>query len=532
MLQRVPLLLFLTVCIHLNAQPYKNKIQHLYEQAEVSYTSNPVKSLQKIDSIVNLEPQSKYALQALLLKCEILRLKKQLPEALQTLQQVKQLNEQEEGKTYAAHILLVKGAIYKDLSNDSAHVFLDQAWRIVSLRKDSLLMAQTLTLQAYLQMEKGNYLAAMDNLNKINTILPANDFRNRLKLFTNQSHTFNSVGLYNRTVALSTKMVNLIYTLPDEQINSDLLPTFGNICDAYLKLNKADSALYYADMAIRLLKGIPANSAFHVTLAQIYLDLGNPTEALTYLKKYNVTPEFTVYYLYKQNALLKVYQKLGDTSNANLIAKEIIKRIPNIPRISVMMNLYQIAESAYLQINNQYMAYQYSKKYFEAYQQVYNQKKLSDLLDKDFEETLKQQRKQSELEANLLRSAVTFQQQQKWWLISVSFLLVVVIVLLWFRFRSAKHFNRKLNELVKERTLEITIKNEQLNEYAFINAHKLRAPLARIMGLLHIYKLKDSQLHISTLVDLMEQETQSLDTIVRSITEALQEKRILNRNDL
>ncbi|MFN8886076.1 MAG: hypothetical protein ACK5WF_01330, partial [Cyclobacteriaceae bacterium] len=113
-----------------------------------------------------------------------------------------------------------------------------------------------------------------------------------------------------------------------------------------------------------------------------------------------------------------------------------------------------------------------------------------------------------------------------------SVLLLVIIGLLWFRYRYLKQFNMRLNKMVDDRTHELSIKNQQLSEYAFINAHKLRAPVARIMGLLHVYQMKNSDVSAETLMNLLANETQSLDGIIRSITEAIEEKRVFDRNDL
>ncbi|MDX1628211.1 MAG: hypothetical protein R3345_05895 [Fulvivirga sp.] len=46
--------------------------------------------------------------------------------------------------------------------------------------------------------------------------------------------------------------------------------------------------------------------------------------------------------------------------------------------------------------------------------------------------------------------------------------------------------NKNLESAVEHRTQELKIKNRQLAEYAFINAHKLRAPIATLQGLLHL----------------------------------------------
>jgi signal transduction histidine kinase len=46
--------------------------------------------------------------------------------------------------------------------------------------------------------------------------------------------------------------------------------------------------------------------------------------------------------------------------------------------------------------------------------------------------------------------------------------------------------NDQLNELVKERTLTIIDQNKKFMHHAFINAHKVRSPLARIQGLVNL----------------------------------------------
>jgi light-regulated signal transduction histidine kinase (bacteriophytochrome) len=43
--------------------------------------------------------------------------------------------------------------------------------------------------------------------------------------------------------------------------------------------------------------------------------------------------------------------------------------------------------------------------------------------------------------------------------------------------------------LVEQRTEQLKRRNAQLNEYAFFNAHKLRAPIATILGLYQVLDL-------------------------------------------
>ena len=65
--------------------------------------------------------------------------------------------------------------------------------------------------------------------------------------------------------------------------------------------------------------------------------------------------------------------------------------------------------------------------------------------------------------------------------------------------------NENLNDLVKERTLTIIDQNKKFVHHAFINAHKVRSPLARIQGLVNLlsyetHRLSDDALEIHRLL--------------------------------
>jgi signal transduction histidine kinase len=49
-----------------------------------------------------------------------------------------------------------------------------------------------------------------------------------------------------------------------------------------------------------------------------------------------------------------------------------------------------------------------------------------------------------------------------------------------------KELNRNLEARIGERTSQLTVQNLRLAEYTFINAHKLRGPVASILGLINL----------------------------------------------
>lgn len=85
-----------------------------------------------------------------------------------------------------------------------------------------------------------------------------------------------------------------------------------------------------------------------------------------------------------------------------------------------------------------------------------------------------------------------------------------------------KNYNEHLEERVYERTEELEHQNKQLAEYAFINSHLLRAPLASILGVSNLLcstKLSDDQMEY---VKHLVTASNDLDEVIAKINKALQ----------
>ena len=83
--------------------------------------------------------------------------------------------------------------------------------------------------------------------------------------------------------------------------------------------------------------------------------------------------------------------------------------------------------------------------------------------------------------------------------------------------------NENLEKTIAERTYALERQNQQLIEYSFINAHKLRAPLARILGLVNLVKLTTDGEEQKKLMDFLMQTSMELDEVVKSINTVVQE---------
>lgn len=84
--------------------------------------------------------------------------------------------------------------------------------------------------------------------------------------------------------------------------------------------------------------------------------------------------------------------------------------------------------------------------------------------------------------------------------------------------------NQNLETIVEERTKIIESKNRQIIDYANINAHKVRGPLARIMGLINISHYSKDQADLMNIFEKLRPPTQELNKIISEMNHALQQK--------
>lgn len=82
--------------------------------------------------------------------------------------------------------------------------------------------------------------------------------------------------------------------------------------------------------------------------------------------------------------------------------------------------------------------------------------------------------------------------------------------------------NENLESLVHSRTAELEKKNKALEDYAFINAHKLRSPLASILGLINLLKKMPITEEGKSVMEHLQLSADKLDDIVTSITKTIE----------
>jgi len=84
--------------------------------------------------------------------------------------------------------------------------------------------------------------------------------------------------------------------------------------------------------------------------------------------------------------------------------------------------------------------------------------------------------------------------------------------------------NSNLEETVIKRTQDISDQKEKLLQYAFFNSHKVRAPLANILGAVSIIEESFEDLDLDErdlMLNIIKKESERLDSEVRSVQDII-----------
>jgi signal transduction histidine kinase len=83
--------------------------------------------------------------------------------------------------------------------------------------------------------------------------------------------------------------------------------------------------------------------------------------------------------------------------------------------------------------------------------------------------------------------------------------------------------NENLESLVVQRTEQLKTQNQKILEYAFTIAHEVRGPLARILGLIELAKIRElSEEDKKQIMVRLEDASNELDDIIRAVNRKLE----------
>ncbi len=366
-------------------------------------------------------------------------------------------------------------------------------------------------------------------------------------------HTFNNIGeVYKKLNENDKALVYLIRSKELQKRDSINYPlTAYNIGELYIRVGKVDEAKKYLkeSMAAAKAKNLTRVLAFNYwgegalqKIAHHYDDA---------LKSY-MEAERLWTSLGETRSLIQTYQEISDIyrsqgkySEAEHYLSRAMKLASQIKVADLQVNNYlRFAKLDSIRGNYQRALYHLSR-HNSLKDSVYNLLKAEQIarLQTIYEtETREQENQQLRIDKELKNSEL---QTQRITLIAISVGLILVGIFAFVMDRQRKkialqkdaiemqavallklneelqELNKNLEARISERTSQLTVQNQRLAEYTFINAHKLRAPVASILGLINLLQQVQPEEKEAILTHLKTCGDQ-LDSIIREVSRNLE----------
>lgn len=324
-----------------------------------------------------------------------------------------------------------------------------------------------------------------------------------------------------------------------------------NIGELYVKVGRIEKAKEYIDASFEIAarnKNEKVVAYNYWTLGEIKIVEKDYTTAIDFLKR----AEKTWSDLGEVRSLVQTYQNIADVYR-NLRQYEIseaylLKSIELADKIKVadlqVGNYLELAQLDSMR-GNYVAAIRHLSRHNKLKDSVYNLLKAEQVarLQTIYETEIREE------ENKQLRSEHEFKNQQlktqQLFLIAITVCLGVVGVLAFILYGQRKkiflqknaievqaaaliklneelqEFNKSLEARIEKRTLQLTLQNQRLTEYTFINAHKLRAPVASILGLINLLKHAEGDERESILKHLYTCGIQ-LDNVIHEVSRNLE----------
>jgi tetratricopeptide (TPR) repeat protein len=375
------------------------------------------------------------------------------------------------------------------------------------------------------------------------------DNRGLGETYNNIGEVYKRLNEYEKALEYLTKSSELI----SNDSTSQALILY-NIGELYIHANNMDKAKQYINKSYDLAKALNNRRiiAFNYwSLAAIDLKEKNYTGALGYF--------FDAEAIWKDTgelrSLIQTYQDIAEVYREQKDYKLTEKYLDKAIELAGLIKVPDLQVNNYLRyarLDSMRGDYEHALYHLSRHNvlkdSVYNIRKAEQIarLQTIYEtESREQENKQLRIETELKESELA---SQRVTLAAISAGLILAGVLAWILYRQRKKilfqknaievqatallklneelqkFNKTLEARINERTSQLTVQNQRLTEYTFINAHKLRAPVASILGLinlLHHAELADRDVVVGHLKTCGEELDKIIHEVSRSLEDAI-----------
>ncbi len=330
--------------------------------------------------------------------------------------------------------------------------------------------------------------------------------------------TYNNIGeVYKKLNDLDKALEYLLKSIDLKRKDSATHAiTYYNIAELYIRLNRIPEAQRFIDRSFAIAKAENNTrvSAFdYWSLAAIEIHQKNPDAALDYYFK----AEAIWKQLGETRSLIQTYQDIAE------VYRSVKKFHEAESYLNQAMQLARTIKVPDLQVKNYERfarldsargnfsrALLYMSKHNALKDSVYNLLKAEQIarLQTIYETESREQENQQLRTERALKDSQLAVQRITLLAISAGLILAGIVAYVLYRQRKKilfqkeaievqatallklneelQQLNRNLEERIEQRTSQLLVQNQRLAEFTFINAHKLRAPVASILGLIHL----------------------------------------------
>ncbi len=312
-------------------------------------------------------------------------------------------------------------------------------------------------------------------------------------------HDSLALQYYNRSIELAQKV--------DKR--RTLALAYANRADVLIKLNDLEQAIESSEMAMEIFQGMNDPSGFahsQVQLADLEVQLGRPRAGLDNAQKaYEWATKSN-----EKNTLKAATQTLSDI---------------------------------HFKLGNYKIAYQFLAEHKAISDTLLNAESIRNSTAQiyEFEYAQEQEAERMRQEKVLAVQEAETESERLWkyFFIGGSVILIAFIGLVFWSYHNLRKtnsiisrqkeeivfLNQNLEKLVADRTTELEERNKKLSEYIFTNSHKVRGPIARILGILEVRKAtpNSEDMKPDQLFSYIEMAATEADRVVNEIGEALED---------
>jgi tetratricopeptide (TPR) repeat protein len=431
-----------------------------------------------------------------------------------------------------------------------------QALLVATSQDDDLEIAYSNNNTGRLFFDQGNINRSLENyLTALKLFEFSGDSVGMAYVYMNLGHLYQFQKEYQK----AEEYFKRVYTIRLHFLGSPNISSLIQLGKFYRESGQMAKSTRYFEKAdsVSLVKNDEVLRAqISILLAENIFDAGNLKVAseltdrgFIFARKYNLTNDLSYAYLLKG----KIYFKMNDFSRAKDSFTKVVS-IPKLKDISVKMDahyylgqIYSLQGHKELELKNKniYLMLRDSIKESDLAKQLQR-------LRFQYKLEIEQKKKENELLKAIESSHNTIIKKQETINIvyAVAMLVVVVIAVLLYRTVKMKHrhnlelatqqeeivtqseklrasnleiekINANLEGLINIRTKKIKDQNELLTDYAYFNAHQVRGPLARILGLISVLHLEHNKSSFGPYMEMLEQAGLELDAAIKNINDQL-----------